>query len=339
MFMVRDMVVNVSIYVPLGFVAHLVFRKVASPLFGLYGPVLMGLLLSTAVEITQLWEPVRNTSLLDVVTNVAGAVLGVAVAVIFERIAPARTRRTPAMPVDRGALALTFIWGAWLVFPFFPVLGVYALERKLSIFAHSRLFDPGVLASAVSVWYAGGLLMRSAGIRRSPLWLGISILAIPAQFFVVDRQPAPSDMVGAAAGSLLFAFRPRMKAVSKLEAWAFTALLVFRGLSPFRFVAATTDFSWIPFAGVLDSEWQPAILTLLGKIFYYTTAVWLLHAAGTKILYAIAIVAAILAAIEVLQTRLPGRTPEITDPLLAVLMGLILVILFRETGKRFRSAG
>jgi VanZ family protein len=349
MFMARDIVVNVSLYVPLGFVAHFVFKKPAFkelvfknirlPLFALYGPVLLGLLLSTAVEITQLWEPLRDTSLLDVITNVMGAALGVALALLFEDIAVPRPRRAQPLPVDRSALALAFCWGAWLIFPLFPVLGLYVLRRKLAAFAHSPLLAPVTFLSAAAVWYAAGLLMNAAGIRRSTRWLRISILAIPAQFFVVDRQPVPSDLLGALAGFVLFAFRPRMKPVSRSEAAAFSALLVLRGLSPFRFVATATAFSWIPFSGVLYSEWQQAVLTLLGKMFYYATAIWLFRAAGVRMFQSIAFVAAILAAIEVLQTHLPGRTPEITDPLLAILMGFVLFILFRETGKRFQSAG
>jgi hypothetical protein len=115
-------------------------------------------------------------------------------------------------------------------------------------------------------------------------------------------------------------------------------LLVLRGLSPFRFVPESAGFTWIPFVATLNADWQPAILVMLGKICYYASAIWLLRASGMRLLRAAATVAAILAGIEIAQIHLPGRTPETTDPLLALVMGFVLLILSRETGRRFRSA-
>ena len=39
----RDAIVNVVLYITLGFAAHLVFRKSRLPGFGIYGTVLLGL--------------------------------------------------------------------------------------------------------------------------------------------------------------------------------------------------------------------------------------------------------------------------------------------------------
>ena len=335
----RDVVVNISIYIPLGFIAHFVFRKIRWPLLGLYGPVLLGLFLSTAVELTQLYTPHRDTSLIDVVNNVIGSALGVAVAVLFERIAgPLPRRSLRIIPIDRAALMMAFCWAAWLLFPFFPRLSQYELHRRLSVFAHSSAFSLVPFVSAVAVWFTLGLLMTAAGIRRSVALLGLSILAIPAQFFIAERQPAPSDLLGAIAGFLLFALRPRAKPVTKAEAWAFSVLLVLRGLSPFRFVPESAGFTWIPFMASLNAEWQPAILVMLEKICYYASAIWLLRASGMRLSRAAPTIAAILAGIEIAQVHLPGRTPETTDPLLALVMGFVLLILSRETGRRFRSA-
>lgn len=76
----------------------------------------------------------------------------------------------------------------------------------------------------------------------------------------------------------------------------------------------------------------------LEKICYYSSAIWLLRKAGMRLLHSAIVVAAILAAIEIAQTHLPGRTAESTDPLLAIVMGFLLFILSRETGRRFQSA-
>ncbi len=337
-FLFRDVVVNISIYVPLGFAAHFVFRKIRWPLLSLYGPVLLGLLLSVAVELTQLFTPHRDTNMLDVITNVIGSVLGVIAAVLFEKIAGPLPRRSSQVPIDQGALMLVFCWAAWLVFPFFPALSQHALYARLSVFLHSPVFSLVSFVSAVAVWFTLGLLLTAAGIRRPVALLGFSLLVIPAQFLIVDRQPVPSDLIGAVAGFLLFALRPPAKSVTKTEAGAFYAMLVLRGLSPFRFVPESTGFTWVPFAALLNADWQFAVLVMLGKICYYASAIWLLRNAGMRLLNSAIVVAAILAAIEIAQIHLPGRTSETTDPLLALIMGFVLFILSRETGRRFQSA-
>lgn len=337
-FLLRDTVVNISIYVPLGFVAHLAFGKVRLPGFTLYGPVVLATLLSGVVELLQLYTPNRDTSLLDLITNVAGAALGVALAAIFEKMAFARPRHAWLVPADRGALMLIFCRAAWLLFPFFPIFGHHELARKLSVFVHSPVFDAVVILSAAALWYVTGLLLSAAGIRRAPGLAALSILAIPAQLLIVERQPVIGDLLGAILGCCLFAWRSRTKPVTKAEAWAFAAVIAIRGLAPFHFAPLSASFTWIPFGGMLEADWQFAVMVLLEKIFWYTSAVWLLRASGMRLRYAAAAVAAVLAAIEMAQVRLPGRVAESTDPILAILMGFVLFILFRETGTRSQSA-
>jgi hypothetical protein len=107
---------------------------------------------------------------------------------------------------------------------------------------------------------------------------------------------------------------------------------VIRGLAPFH-LGEAHRFLWIPFQGFLDMNWQTGIETLLEKMFYYGAAVWLLRASGLRLQVACGIVVVLLGCIEGLQTWLPGRTAEITDPLLGVLMGGGFLAL-RSRGKR-----
>jgi VanZ family protein len=336
-------IVNIAIYIPLGFAAHLAFRNARLPLFRFYGPVILGTLVSASVEMAQLYTPNRDTSLLDLITNIAGAAIGTLVAMLFQGMAVARPmhawpKRAWPGPADRGALMLVFCRGAWLVFPMFPIYGHHELVRKLSVFADSPVLAPVAILSAAALWYFTGLLLIAAGMRHAPQLVALSILAIPAQFLIVDRQPEISDLLGAIAGFALFAWRSHAKPVTKIEAWAFAAVIVIRGLAPFHFAPASAPFTWIPFGGMLEADWQFGVLVMLEKIFWYTTAVWLL-ASVMRLRYAIAAVAAVLAAIEIAQVRLPGRVAESTDPILAILMGFVLFILSRERGARSQSAG
>jgi VanZ family protein len=340
LFFLRDEVVNIALYVPLGLTAHFAFRGRVPRFFDLYGPVLLGLVLSTSVELTQLFEPQRNASVIDIMTNVAGTALGVFFGVVFDAVAtPSVPAKTSQRPTDQSALALLFIGAAYFLFPFFPVLGLHGLIPKLTAFARAPVFDVTQLLSGLALWFAGGLLLKAANVRPARVWLAVWLLVLPLQFVIVGRQPVPSLMIGAAAGALLFAWRGRKARVRPAEAWIFLVVILVRGLWPFHFMAQLNVFSWIPFGGFLGDDWQAGIQVLLEKAFYYGTAVWLLRAAGMRLWQGAASVAIVLAFIEIVQIRLPGRIAETTDPLLALLLAAAMAILSRETETRSRSAG
>src|SRR4051794_24030496 len=74
-YLVRDLVVNIALYVPVGIWGNLALRgKVA-----VWGPVLFALLLSISMEVAQVFEPARYASSADTAANVAGAAIGVCV--------------------------------------------------------------------------------------------------------------------------------------------------------------------------------------------------------------------------------------------------------------------
>jgi VanZ family protein len=99
---------------------------------------------------------------------------------------------------------------------------------------------------------------------------------------------------------------------------------VLRELSPFRFAPTPHPFSWISFAATFDSDRQSAIVVLFRKAFEYGALVWLFRVQGISYARAAAAVAGSLAVLEAIQRYLPGRTPEITDSVLAFLMALVL---------------
>jgi VanZ family protein len=51
------------------------------------------------------------------------------------------------------------------------------------------------------------------------------------------------------------------------------------------------------------------------------------------------LVAILLAVVEAIQIYLPGRTAEITDPVLAVIVGLVLMMLERQSRENAKSPG
>ena len=60
------------------------------------------------------------------------------------------------------------------------------------------------------------------------------------------------------------------------------------------------------------------------KAFDYGAMVWLLRLGGLRYSRAATLVAATLAICEGARRYLPGRSPELTNPLLALIMALVL---------------
>lgn len=335
-FLIRDAIVNIAIYLPLGMSGYLTLSPRGSRTVSVLAPVLGGLVLSCCMELIQVFEPARNASALDVATNVAGTVLGVGLGMLFERIAPGAGANLLSHEItDRGALSLVFVWAGYLTFPWFPILGMFGPGHKFHLFLQSPLLAPVAVLSSAAVWFAAGKLLRGAGfgagVNGVGPWLAPCLLIIPLQLFIVDRQPVLSDLVGAAVGLVIFLLAGASGKVRPVEAVLFLLVILLRGLAPFHPAAAATPFSWIPFGGFLGTEWQSGILILLEKGFYYGTAIWLFRACGWRPGLATATVAVVLAAIEIAQIHLPGRTPEVTDPVLAVLLGFGLTVLSRKT--------
>jgi VanZ family protein len=75
------------------------------------------------------------------------------------------------------------------------------------------------------------------------------------------------------------------------------------------------------------ANWQNSFVVLFRKSFWYGSAIWLWRAAGYRLAPIIFAAGAALLALEWAQTYLPGRVPEITDAVLAVLMGVLLSLV------------
>jgi VanZ family protein len=133
----------------------------------------------------------------------------------------------------------------------------------------------------------------------------IYLLAMPT-------QPVPKNWIPAALATV------------------FMTLVVARQLVPFHWAAARNQFSWIPFYSILNNEWIDGIPVFLEKSFFYAAAIWLIRYAGWSLFRATLLVAALLAITERLQTHLPGRTPEITDPVMAIIFGCVLWLLEQD---------
>lgn len=329
-FYARDALVNVFFYVPVGACAYLALRpRIRGGVAGTLG-IALGLGLSMAVEVAQGFEVTRRTSIFDVYANLLGSALGVAVAVAFSRLGTRLRLGEEARMPDVAALALIACWLAYLMFPFLPLLTGRTLGVRLE---QTRIFSFLSVASAAAAWFVVGYALRASGVRNAAAVCFASTLLVPMQLLIFRREPVLGEFAGALVGSLAFARVRSRPWGSKVAAGALLMVLIARGLSPFQIADSPKAFGWIPFVPLLLSDWYRASQVLSTKLFFYAAAVWSLRNAGARLRSAATATAALLLAIEVVQRWIPVHSPEITDPLLVLMIGIGFDAL-RSTPKR-----
>ncbi|MCK7579184.1 MAG: hypothetical protein MZV65_27950 [Chromatiales bacterium] len=93
--------------------------------------------------------------------------------------------------------------------------------------------------------------------------------------------------------------------------------------------------SLLPFSGFLSGNMLVNAEALLEKVFLYGATIWLLMRGGMPLRWSSSLVVLALLLQELAQTQAVNGTAEITDPLLAVALGLLLA----GTGSSRRPIG
>ncbi len=332
-FFFRDAVVNIALYVPFGAFCFLSISESRSAAFRSLATVLAAALLSASIEMTQLFDVSRVCSLFDVLCNTVGAVIGILIATTFPATIGEVVHEAEAVGAFRlsGAMALLYLWAGYQFFPFFPALNQTAMSSKLVVLFSSRTWPLRDFLESFAAWLAVcALLQFLTGSKRFRSMLCLALLSIPLKLLIVQRTITASEVAGALLGVacwLATGKLPRPRLVAGLLA---LAALVAAGLLPFHWYAHPQIFTWVPFLPMLQAPWETSFLILLKKSFLYGSAVWLLNESGRGWMIGSLLVAVPLAIVESIQVYLPGRTPELTDPLLALILGFSLMLLERH---------
>jgi VanZ family protein len=320
----RDAVVNIAVYLPLGAVALLAFARRHRPVLAWGFAVMLAAALSASVEMLQIYDAYRYASALDWICNVAGAATGAMLAIVYRRrieagLSIASHRSAP------GALLLAACWAGAQAYPLVPLINFGRLRVGIAQLAASHLATVEVIAGAAG-WFVFALTLRAVRGRLAIGWLALTMLVLPARLFIVDRALTKSDLIAGAIALLLWGVIPD-RARQGVGWLLLIVAILLRELAPFNFTTSPHAFSWIPFAATLAAERTASVAVFLRKAFEYGAMIWLLRAGKIGYWKAGIAVAAALAVLEAMQCWLPGRQAEITDALLALIMALVLKLL------------
>ena len=320
----RDLLLNFWLYAPVGALAFWVFARAGALRWII--PFCLGLGLSTFVELLQPFAPGRVSSQGDILANALGTLGGMLLAA-WAGSAPELSRWQIRRSPEAFLLA---VWVALLLFPLVPVHGPTGFRANVGAFQQSPFLWTDLVVWTLA-WLVVWELIPGAFVRgRDWVVRGLLLFLLPARLFLTLRVLTKAEVAAGLFALCAALLLPRMRAAPWLVVVAILVALALRGLTPLEFSAVATPFEWIPLGGLLLSTWQPAMLVLIGKIFWYGSAVWALSRCGVGLGWCGALLAVLLTAIEIVQRYMPAHVPEITDPLLALACAAAFHLAFRS---------
>ena len=332
-----DIVANLLLYMPLGLCLMFAFtaQRVRWPLAG---TIVIGALLSLAVELTQVYLRSRVSSLTDVALNMIGTLCGASAAMAYGALGT--SVRIPVLAssrLDPAALSVVVLWLGFRLAPFVPTIDWQKYKDALKpLFIEPQVGAIEVLRY-VTGWIVIGYAVRLLTRREYALAATLAVAAVVlfGRIIVVGKTLNVSELVALAAcvplATLLLALRDGRRLAVLVSLLA--TVIVVQGLAPFEFSSNAQGFSWLPFRSSLRGSIELNYSTLLEKSFWYFTLVWLLSRCRWSVATAALGTAGLVAAIEIAQMWLPGRSADITDPLLALVAGLLLTIPREPVGR------
>jgi VanZ family protein len=322
---VQDVAVNVAIYLPVGLFGFLALRQNMRTNSAVVVVVLIGLVLSSSVEMIQLFIPERECSASDVVSNGAGTAIGAALGFLYQSwLQRWGNREGGSFLRLSSTIVLVYTWLAYQVFPFLPVPSRTRLTGKLdAVFAVHSVSRVEMVTTFVEWLVLAQLLASLLGSERVRRFLPLLLIVLPARILIVGRTVTWSELAGAISACICGYFLLQYPFRASLLAGLMVLVMLLRGLAPYHWSHVAHPFAWMPFSLSLALDREVAMLVFLRKCFWYGSGLWLLRTAGWRLWVAAIVIAALLLAMEIIHTHLPGRMAETTDPLLALILAAI----------------
>jgi VanZ family protein len=320
-----DALANVALFAPLGLLGTLLYlqhrpKRLGASVFSIF---VLGTFLGVGLQVGQVFVRGRIPSLNDAFWNSVGTLVGSAVALSSLRLS--RTTRVVRDGLWRRVsgfpLVLVVSWLAYRLAPFVPSLDWQSIKDSLK----PLLLTPELSIVDLLRNSGGWLLFAVAceGLEARRFRDVATFLAVPLvlglEVFIDDNAVTASNAVGAGIALVVW-WATRRSASRYLLAslWVAVAIVAME-LEGITGEHARGVFHWLPFYGFLGDSLLTNVQQLFLKFFFYGGEVFLLTRLGWSLTAATAVTVVALFGLENVQVWIPARTPEITDPLLALL--------------------
>jgi len=328
-----DFLANILFYTPLGFFGALAITGRDCAVQAISFATIAGALLSISMELAQYYLQSRVTAATDVYANVTGTALGAVVGSIaygnfrWPLLREISSNRVPCL--------LLGLWLGYRLFPYVPTIDLHKYWdalKPVGLYPSLTRYD---LLRYTATWLTIGALIEAiARPERAqllfPLFIG-SVLA--AKVVIVGQTLNVAELAGAGLGLaawlvLAASVGPRFRVT--MIALLFCASVIAERLMPFQFTPHARQFGWIPFLSLMYGSLDINIMSFFEKTFLYGSLIWLLGRTGLRFGTSAALVAMMLFATSWAETYLPNRSAEITDAIMALVIGAIIALTETE---------
>jgi hypothetical protein len=226
-------------------------------------------------------------------------------------------------------LLLAAAAGMWL-YPYVPSLHPARWMHAFT-FAMDAPFDAIVLFRQTIFWLTVAALFEELIGPHARIWLiAATLIVLGMRMTIPESSPTATDAAGAIAGIALWVLAiSRSRARIAIVAALFAAYVVMEALRPFQWLPAPRRFQWVPFLGFMNGPRGAAARTFLEKTFTYGSFVWLVRRSGAPWWIATASCVTLVFVLRLAQVWLPGRSAEISD----AIMTLVLAVVLRTLGE------
>ncbi len=319
---IGDLLGNVLLFVPTGFLSYALSpqsnRAQQGRVQTLFKLILWGGLFALLLQIIQLWLAERDPSIVDVLLNILGLIIG---------WQASRQMGTGLMKLPMGLALLPMLIGTGYFLaqlsPFVPTIDLQSIKNSLKPLLTEE-FSTTDFFVAVSCWLVAIRLAfwQHPHLRICGL-LVIWLLVIVGKILIYKNTLNMVDLT-APLLSLLLLIKLDIDSRKGLKV-LISLLLVSLGLSSLAaFSPEAGEFSLIPLSGFLQGDMHTNAGSLLNKLFIYSAVIWLAIEAGFNGRRTAIIVAIIALLLEFLQIWMPSRSAEIGEPLLVFIAYLLV---------------
>lgn len=184
-----------------------------------------------------------------------------------------------------------------------------------------------------ATWLAIALLIEAlVGAVRGRLVFSLLILAVLfARVLVVGLTLSPAEVGGGIVAALAWVgllWRLQIRAV--LISVMFAGAVIVQALDPFQFSAGAHPFGWIPFRSFMQGSIAMNISSFFEKAFTYGTLTWLFGRAGCSLRTATLLGGALVLCLRLAQVYLPGRSAEITDVVMLMILAAMMKLMSED---------
>lgn len=342
---ISDVIQNVLLFIPIGFFGWLSTRRFKLKFDNRVIILFYGAILSFSVEFLQLFTTDRTTSVTDLITNSAGTLLGIYLAVTIRKSWKNISHRQIIISVINYPHFTSFVFlsciiCAYLLQPFDFALDFSVFKLKLQHFflhpfhfSFTGKYEPFIILLFSTLTFLLFSLVRHLKSDISALivlsgTVCFGVFLESLQLIIKSRVPQLSDLIveatGIFAGFLFYKiyplFFPKPQTVFKS---AFLIAFLCNQFYPYKISFSFQKIRWIPLFSGNSGSTMTNLGNTIETCIIFSFAGYISHRLCSNLSRKtsfLMLVLAVIIVLEFLQGWITGRNPDLTDILVAFLV-------------------